>query len=139
MALGLVGLNRTVTSCDPAGCGTLCLLRKEFVAAFVQYAFNDSVEGTFREFQRGFFKVCSMKVVDIFQLEELQLVMVGQEDDKWDQFKQVGSWGAGGSFSCRFLLSQCKKSLKKQFYNNISGLFPPRTRCTMENTIIPTL
>lgn len=47
------------------------------------------MEATYKEFERGFFKVCSMKVVDIFQPEELQLVMVGQLDYDWDQFKQV--------------------------------------------------
>lgn len=89
MALALVGETALPRHLILAGCRTLRLLRKEFVAAYVKYAFSDSVEGTYKEFERGFFKVCSMKVVDIFQPEELQLVMVGQEDYDWDQFKQV--------------------------------------------------
>ncbi|XP_030261753.1 probable E3 ubiquitin-protein ligase HERC6 [Sparus aurata] len=62
--------------------------RKEFVAAFVDYAFNKSVEGVFSEFKRGFLKVCDIDVVDFFQPEELQAVMVGQENYDWEVFKQ---------------------------------------------------
>ncbi|XP_041797320.1 probable E3 ubiquitin-protein ligase HERC6 [Chelmon rostratus] len=62
--------------------------RKEFVEAFVNYAFNKSVEGVFEEFKRGFLKVCDVDVVDFFQPEELQAVMVGQEDYDWEVFKQ---------------------------------------------------
>lgn len=69
----------------------LRLTREKFVAAYVKHAFSDSVEGTFSAFETGFFKVCSMKVVDLFQPEELQLLMIGQADYDWDQFKQVGA------------------------------------------------
>ncbi|XP_027135920.1 probable E3 ubiquitin-protein ligase HERC6 isoform X1 [Larimichthys crocea] len=62
--------------------------KKEFVAAFVNYAFNKSVEGVFEAFKRGFFKVCEMDVVDFFQPEELQAVMVGQENYDWEIFKK---------------------------------------------------
>ncbi|XP_053176238.1 probable E3 ubiquitin-protein ligase HERC6 [Scomber japonicus] len=62
--------------------------KKEFVASFVNYAFNKSVERVFEEFKRGFFKVCDMDVVDFFQPEELQAVMVGQENYDWEVFKQ---------------------------------------------------
>ncbi|XP_071352005.1 probable E3 ubiquitin-protein ligase HERC6 [Trachinotus anak] len=62
--------------------------RKEYVAAFVNYVFNKSVESVFEAFKRGFFKVCDMNVVDFFQPEELQAVMVGQENYDWDVFKQ---------------------------------------------------
>lgn len=63
--------------------------RKEYVAAFVNYVFNKSVERVFDEFKRGFFKVCNMDVVDFFQPEELQAVMVGQENYDWEVFKKV--------------------------------------------------
>ncbi|XP_041850243.1 probable E3 ubiquitin-protein ligase HERC6 [Melanotaenia boesemani] len=62
--------------------------RKEFVAACVNHIFNKSVEGIFEAFKRGFFKVCDMDVVDFFQPEELQSVMVGQENYDWEVFKQ---------------------------------------------------
>lgn len=59
------------------------------MAAFVNYAFNKSVEGVFDEFKRGFFKVCDVNMVDFFRPEELQAVMVGQENYDWEVFKQV--------------------------------------------------
>ncbi|XP_038548608.1 probable E3 ubiquitin-protein ligase HERC6 isoform X2 [Micropterus salmoides] len=62
--------------------------RKDFIAAFVNYVFNKSVEGVFGAFKRGFFKVCDIDVVEFFQPEELQAVMVGQENYDWDVFKQ---------------------------------------------------
>ncbi|CAJ1065607.1 hypothetical protein L3Q82_018869%2C partial [Xyrichtys novacula] len=62
--------------------------KKQFVNTFIDYAFNKSVEEVFEEFKRGFFKVCEYDVVDFFQPEELQTVMVGQEDYDWDVFKQ---------------------------------------------------
>lgn len=63
--------------------------RKEYVAACVNYVFNKSVARVFDEFKRGFFKVCNMDVVDFFQPEELQAVMVGQENYDWEVFKKV--------------------------------------------------
>ncbi|XP_029964979.1 probable E3 ubiquitin-protein ligase HERC4 isoform X2 [Salarias fasciatus] len=62
--------------------------RKEFVAAYVDYAFNKSVEGVFEAFKRGFFKVCDIRVVEFFQPEELQSVMVGYKDADWEVLKQ---------------------------------------------------
>ncbi|XP_077421895.1 putative E3 ubiquitin-protein ligase HERC6 isoform X3 [Vanacampus margaritifer] len=62
--------------------------KKEFVSAFVNYAFSKSVEGVFEAFKRGFFKVCEADVVAFFQPEELQAVMVGNENYDWDVFKQ---------------------------------------------------
>ncbi|XP_026171578.1 probable E3 ubiquitin-protein ligase HERC6 isoform X2 [Mastacembelus armatus] len=61
---------------------------KEFIAAFVNYVFNTSVKGAFEAFSRGFFKVCDIDVVEFFQPEELQAVMVGQENYDWEVFKQ---------------------------------------------------
>ncbi|XP_068172920.1 E3 ISG15--protein ligase HERC5-like isoform X2 [Antennarius striatus] len=62
--------------------------KKEFVDAFVDFAFNKSVENVFKEFKRGFFKVCDMDVVDFFQPEELRAVMVGQQTFDWKLFKE---------------------------------------------------
>ncbi|XP_074535241.1 E3 ISG15--protein ligase HERC5-like isoform X2 [Halichoeres trimaculatus] len=68
---------------------------KEFVNAYVDYAFNKSVEGVFEEFKRGFMKVCDYEVMGLFQPEELQAVMVGQENYDWDVFKQNTVYEAG--------------------------------------------
>lgn len=34
--------------------------------------------------------MCAVNMVDLFQPEQLQTVMVGQEDYDWEVFKQVG-------------------------------------------------
>ncbi|CAB1327289.1 unnamed protein product [Coregonus sp. 'balchen'] len=60
----------------------------QFVDAYVNLAFNQSVEKVFEEFRRGFFKVCDRDVVEFFQPEELRGVMVGKEDYDWDTLKQ---------------------------------------------------
>ncbi|XP_043975030.1 probable E3 ubiquitin-protein ligase HERC6 isoform X1 [Gambusia affinis] len=62
--------------------------RKEFVAAFVNHVFNKSVERVFKLFKEGFFKVCNIDVVEFFQPEELQTVMVGQENYDWEVFRE---------------------------------------------------
>ncbi|KAJ3590147.1 hypothetical protein NHX12_008101 [Muraenolepis orangiensis] len=62
--------------------------KKEFVDAYVNYAFNKSVERVFEEFKRGFFKVCNRDVVEFFQPDELRGVMVGLEYTDWDVMKQ---------------------------------------------------
>lgn len=66
-------------------------LRKQYVAAFVDHAFDKSVRGVFEEFKRGFFKVCDVDAVDMFQPEELKEVMVGHGNYDWPVFKQVCS------------------------------------------------
>ncbi|CAL8371710.1 unnamed protein product [Gadus morhua 'NCC'] len=68
---------------------TLSIHRKEFVDAYINYAFNKSVEKVFKEFKRGFFKVCNREGVHFFQPEELRGVMVGQEFTDWNLMKQV--------------------------------------------------
>ncbi|XP_075905855.1 putative E3 ubiquitin-protein ligase HERC6 [Nelusetta ayraudi] len=108
--------------------------RKEFVAAYVKYAFSDSVEATYKEFETGFFKVCSMKVVDIFQPEELQQVMVGQLDYDWDQFKQNtvydGEYHANHPNIVTFwqVFENLTEEEKKKFYLFVTGL--DRIPCT---------
>ncbi|XP_074535242.1 putative E3 ubiquitin-protein ligase HERC4 [Halichoeres trimaculatus] len=61
---------------------------KEFVNAYVDHAFNKSVEGVFEEFKRGFMEVFEYDIVGFFQPKELQAVMVGQENDDWSVFKK---------------------------------------------------
>ncbi|XP_031717112.1 probable E3 ubiquitin-protein ligase HERC6 [Anarrhichthys ocellatus] len=75
---------------DPTETGKLVTAanKKEFVDTFIDYAFNKSVAGVFEEFKKGFFKVCDIDVVEFFQPEELQAVMVGQENYNWDVLKE---------------------------------------------------
>ncbi|XP_014266621.3 putative E3 ubiquitin-protein ligase HERC3 isoform X1 [Maylandia zebra] len=62
--------------------------KKEFVEAYVNHAFNTSVESVFQEFKRGFFLVCDQDLVRLFRPEELQGVLVGQDVYDWEKFKQ---------------------------------------------------
>uniref|UniRef100_A0A3B3U5W4 HECT domain-containing protein n=1 Tax=Poecilia latipinna TaxID=48699 RepID=A0A3B3U5W4_9TELE len=67
--------------------------RKEFVDAYVNYAFNTSVEGVFQEFKRGFFLVCDQQLVKLFRPEELQGVLAGGDVYNWVKLKQY-EWGS---------------------------------------------
>ncbi|KAK2841856.1 hypothetical protein Q5P01_012056 [Channa striata] len=62
--------------------------KKEFVEAYVNHAFNTSVEGVFREFSRGFFQVCDQDLVKLFRPMELQVVLVGQDFHDWAKLKE---------------------------------------------------
>ncbi|XP_062379072.1 probable E3 ubiquitin-protein ligase HERC6 [Sardina pilchardus] len=69
--------------------------KKEFVQAYVDYTLNKSVEKVFEEFKRGFFKVCSRDVVEMFHPEELRGMMVGKEDYDWDILQQNTTYEGG--------------------------------------------
>ncbi|XP_054475896.1 probable E3 ubiquitin-protein ligase HERC4 isoform X2 [Anoplopoma fimbria] len=62
--------------------------KKEFVNAYVNHAFNTSVEGVFQEFKRGFFQVCDQDLVKLFRPKELQEVLVGKDFHDWAKLKQ---------------------------------------------------
>ncbi|KAM6937862.1 putative E3 ubiquitin-protein ligase HERC4 [Xenentodon cancila] len=62
--------------------------KREFVDAYVNHAFNESVGSTFQEFERGFFQVCDRPLLKMFRPEELQRVLVGQDDYDWAKLKQ---------------------------------------------------
>ncbi|XP_034735088.1 probable E3 ubiquitin-protein ligase HERC4 [Etheostoma cragini] len=62
--------------------------KKEFVDAYVNHAFNTSVESVFQEFKRGFFQVCDRDLVKLFRPEELQEVLVGKDFQDWAKLKQ---------------------------------------------------
>ncbi|XP_028264081.1 probable E3 ubiquitin-protein ligase HERC3 isoform X2 [Parambassis ranga] len=62
--------------------------KKEFVDAFINHAFNTSVQRVFQEFQRGFFQVCERDLVLLFRPKELQGLLVGQNVYDWAKLKQ---------------------------------------------------
>ncbi|MED6263774.1 hypothetical protein CHARACLAT_008019 [Characodon lateralis] len=62
--------------------------KKEFVDAYVNYAFNVSVESVFQEFKQGFFQVCDQQLVKLFRPEELQGLLVGGDVYDWAKLKQ---------------------------------------------------
>ncbi|KAL7402017.1 hypothetical protein ABVT39_008232 [Epinephelus coioides] len=70
---------------------------KEFVDAYVNHAFNASVEGVFQEFKQGFFQVCDQDLVKLFRPKELQEVLVGKDFHDWAKLKQ--NTGYEGEFN----------------------------------------
>ncbi|XP_013867633.1 probable E3 ubiquitin-protein ligase HERC3 [Austrofundulus limnaeus] len=66
--------------------------KEEFVAAYVNYAFNTSVETVFEDFSRGFFHVCERDLVRLFRPEELQEILVGKDFQDWEKLKQNTSY-----------------------------------------------
>ncbi|EDW50031.1 probable E3 ubiquitin-protein ligase HERC4 isoform X2 [Drosophila sechellia] len=57
--------------------------KQEFVDLYVDFVFNKSVELHYNAFHKGFMKVCSGRVIHIFQPEELMAMVVGNEDYDW--------------------------------------------------------
>ncbi|XP_028832430.1 probable E3 ubiquitin-protein ligase HERC6 [Denticeps clupeoides] len=75
---------------DPKEKGRLVISanKKEFVSVYVEYTMNKSVEKVFEEFKMGFFKVCDIDVVGLFQPNELREILSGTEEYNWEVFKQ---------------------------------------------------
>lgn len=69
--------------------------KKDFVSKYVDYIFNTSVKAVYEEFQRGFYKVCDMGLLRLFQPEELMAAMVGNTDYDWKQFEKNSKYGQG--------------------------------------------
>ncbi|KAF6371812.1 HECT and RLD domain containing E3 ubiquitin protein ligase family member 6 [Rhinolophus ferrumequinum] len=69
--------------------------KKDFVSKYVDYIFNTSVKAVYEEFQRGFYKVCDMELLRLFQPEELMAAMVGNTDYDWKQFEKNSKYGPG--------------------------------------------
>lgn len=57
--------------------------------AYVNHAFNTSVQNVFQKFKQGFYQVCDRKLVNLFQPVELQEVLVGKVFHDWAKLRQV--------------------------------------------------
>ena len=64
--------------------------RQEFVDAYVDYIFNKSVASLFDAFHAGFHKVCGGKVLQLFQPNELQAMVIGNTNYDWKELEKVG-------------------------------------------------
>lgn len=63
--------------------------RQDFVNAYVDYVFNTSVAPLFECFYAGFHKVCGGKVLDLFQPNELQAMVIGNTNYDWMELEKV--------------------------------------------------
>uniref|UniRef100_A0A671XSE4 HECT and RLD domain containing E3 ubiquitin protein ligase 4 n=1 Tax=Sparus aurata TaxID=8175 RepID=A0A671XSE4_SPAAU len=67
---------------------TFCLNFTEFVSAYVDYVFNTSVAPLFECFYAGFHKVCGGKVLELFQPNELQAMVIGNTNYDWTELQK---------------------------------------------------
>ncbi|XP_034538361.1 probable E3 ubiquitin-protein ligase HERC4 [Notolabrus celidotus] len=62
--------------------------RQDFVNAYVNYVFNTSVAPLFECFYAGFHKVCGGKVLELFQPNELQAMVIGNTNYDWTELQK---------------------------------------------------
>ncbi|XP_061545693.1 probable E3 ubiquitin-protein ligase HERC4 [Phycodurus eques] len=62
--------------------------RQDFVNAYVDYTFNTSVAPLFECFYAGFHKVCGGKVLELFQPNELQAMVIGNTNYDWTELEK---------------------------------------------------
>uniref|UniRef100_A0A8C6S618 HECT and RLD domain containing E3 ubiquitin protein ligase 4 n=1 Tax=Neogobius melanostomus TaxID=47308 RepID=A0A8C6S618_9GOBI len=60
----------------------------EFVDAYVDYVFNRAVAPLFECFYAGFHKVCGGKVLELFQPNELQAMVIGNTNYDWTELEK---------------------------------------------------
>uniref|UniRef100_A0A8C2JEG9 HECT and RLD domain containing E3 ubiquitin protein ligase 3 n=1 Tax=Cyprinus carpio TaxID=7962 RepID=A0A8C2JEG9_CYPCA len=72
-------------------------LRKEFVHAYLQYVFSDSVQEQYLAFSSGFLKVCGGEILSLFQPSELMAMVVGNNNYNWEEMEKNASYK--GTFS----------------------------------------
>ncbi|XP_013915937.1 PREDICTED: probable E3 ubiquitin-protein ligase HERC4 [Thamnophis sirtalis] len=63
--------------------------RKEYVDAYVNYIFNDSVKKQFEDFARGFQRGCPSATWKMFLPLELRNILFGHTTYNWDQLEKV--------------------------------------------------
>ncbi|XP_055083199.1 probable E3 ubiquitin-protein ligase HERC4 isoform X2 [Periophthalmus magnuspinnatus] len=63
--------------------------RQEFVDAYVDYVFNRAVAPLFECFYAGFHKVCGGKVLELFQPNELQAMVIGNTNYDWTELEKT--------------------------------------------------
>ncbi|KAM4636375.1 putative E3 ubiquitin-protein ligase HERC4 isoform 2-T3 [Discoglossus pictus] len=62
--------------------------KQDFVNAYVDYIFNTSVASLFDAFHAGFHKVCGGKVLELFQPNELQAMVIGNTNYDWKDLEK---------------------------------------------------
>lgn len=62
--------------------------RQEFVEAYVDYVFSHSVASLFDAFYKGFHKVCGGRVLELFQPNELQAMVIGNTNYDWMELEK---------------------------------------------------
>uniref|UniRef100_A0AAR2KL31 HECT domain-containing protein n=1 Tax=Pygocentrus nattereri TaxID=42514 RepID=A0AAR2KL31_PYGNA len=68
------------------------LFRQDFVDAYIDYIFNTSVAPLFNAFYSGFHKVCGGKVLELFQPNELQAMVIGNTNYDWKELEKSAEY-----------------------------------------------
>lgn len=63
--------------------------RQEFVSTYTDYVFDRSVAPLFESFYAGFHKVCGGKVLELFQPNELQAMVIGNTNYDWRELEKT--------------------------------------------------
>ncbi|KAJ3610820.1 hypothetical protein NHX12_022911 [Muraenolepis orangiensis] len=101
--------------------------RQDFVQTYVDYVFNRSIAPLFESFYAGFHKVCGGKVLELFQPNELQAMVIGNTNYDWKELEKTteykGEYWAGNS-TIKFFWEVFHKlplEKKKQFLLFLTG------------------
>ncbi|XP_068949993.1 probable E3 ubiquitin-protein ligase HERC6 isoform X2 [Petaurus breviceps papuanus] len=62
--------------------------KEDFVSRCINYIFNTSVKKIYKEFQTGFYKVCTKEILNFFHPEELKAMTTGNPDYDWKRFEE---------------------------------------------------
>ncbi|XP_053714257.1 probable E3 ubiquitin-protein ligase HERC3 [Synchiropus splendidus] len=62
--------------------------RKEFVEAYLNYVFWESVSEQYSAFASGFLKVCGGEILSLFQPSELMAMVVGNNNYNWEEMEK---------------------------------------------------
>ncbi|XP_055967110.1 probable E3 ubiquitin-protein ligase HERC6 [Sorex fumeus] len=74
--------------------------KDRYVSEYVNYIFNTSVEVVYKEFQRGFYRVCDESLIRrLFKPEELRQAMIGNTDYDWKQFEKNSVYSENSGYS----------------------------------------
>ncbi|XP_060782468.1 probable E3 ubiquitin-protein ligase HERC3 isoform X2 [Neoarius graeffei] len=71
--------------------------REEFVQAYLNYVFTESVRELYSAFASGFLKVCGGRILSLFQPSELMAMVVGNSSYNWEELEKNASYK--GEFS----------------------------------------
>lgn len=56
---------------------------------FVDFIFNQQCEEQFKAFKRGFFRVVSTDIIELFRPEELELMVCGSKSLNFEDLKEA--------------------------------------------------
>jgi E3 ubiquitin-protein ligase HERC4 len=71
--------------------------KSEYVKLYIDYVLNKSCETQFDAFKKGFLKVVSQRVLQLFHPQELMALVVGNENYDWDVMQEIAAYKEGYS------------------------------------------